>query len=189
MAWYVWDGKRKRFVASERPPRDPQLVEALKGLVVRLADVKDRGKILEFHKEAIETEPEIWHPEEMDLKGFRRVLDRWDPAVYPNDFIFVADLEGKIIGVLQLSISYRILGGGPSAWVEDIFVLKRFRGYGVGSRLMGFAERLAEGKGCKSLNLLVDPNNLAGQCFYRHLGFEITETGWAILKLGSVEER
>ena len=183
MGWYVWDGKEERFVAAERPPRDPQLAEALKGLVIRLADAGDRGKIFEFRKEAIETEPDIWHPEEMDLDGFRRILEGWDPAAYPNDFVLVADLDGKIIGVLQLGISYRILENGPSAWVEDIFVLKRFRGYGVGSRLMESAKRLAVEKGCRSLNLLVDPDNLAGRSFYRHLGFEITDTGWAILKL------
>ena|GEM_PF-1781863 len=181
--WYVWDGGKDRFVGTERPPRDPQLLEALKSLKIRVADASDRQRLLEFRREAFETEPEIWLPDELDLDEIRGNLERWDPSEYPNDFIIVAELDGKIVGMLLLTLCYKPFDGGPSAWIEDLFVLKGFRGYKVGTRLVEFAKALAMERGCRALRLIVGLDNLAGLSFYRQCGFEIMEIGLAALEL------
>jgi len=182
--WYAWDGEEERFVRAERPPRDPELVKAMRRLKIRLAKVDDRGKLLEFRRVALETEPEIWLPDELDLNKIRKNIDGWEPSKYPNDYMIVAELDGRIIGYLHLSICYRLFDGGPSAWVKDVFVLKKYRGYKVGTRLMDFAKEIARRKGCRTLRLIVGLENLAGLRFYKQCGFNIIKVGLATLKLG-----
>ena len=181
--WYIWDGAEERFVRGRRPPRDLKLVEAMQRLKIRLARVGDREKLLEFRREAFESEPDIWLPDELDLDEIRRNIDGWEPSRYPNDHIVVAELDGRIIGYLHLSICYRLFDGGPSAWVKDVFVLKKYRGYKVGTRLMESAKEIARRRGCKTLRLIVGLENLAGLGFYKHCGFNIVKVGLATLKL------
>ncbi|RLE87781.1 MAG: hypothetical protein DRJ49_05965 [Thermoprotei archaeon] len=183
--WYVWDGMKAQFVCTKRPPQDPELIKALQRLKIRLAEVDDREKLLEFRRIALETEPEIWLPDELDLNEIRRNVYGWDSSKYPNDYIIVAELDGRIIGYLHLSICYRLFDGGPSAWIKDVFVLKKYRGYKVGTRLIEFAKEIAKKRGCKILRLIVGLENLAGLVFYKQCGFNIIKVGLATLKLSS----
>ncbi|MCS7364889.1 MAG: GNAT family N-acetyltransferase [archaeon GB-1867-035] len=181
--WYVWNGVKNRFVPAKRPPQDPKIAKAMQRLKIRLATTNDRQKLFNFRREAIETEPEIWLPDELDLNKIRKNINEWEPSEYPNNFIIVAELNGKIIGFLHLTICYRLFNGGPSAWVEDLFVLKNFRGYKVGTKLMEFAKEIAREKGCKTLKLIVGLENLAGLRFYRQCGFKTIKVGLATMKL------
>ncbi|MDJ0270126.1 MAG: GNAT family N-acetyltransferase [Aigarchaeota archaeon] len=183
MVWYVWDEEDERFVRTRRPPQDSKPAKAIRRAKIRVAGVKDRQKLFEFRREAIETEPEIWLPDELDLHEIRKNIKEWKTAAYSNNFIIVAELGEKIIGFLHLTIYYRLFNGGPSAWVEDIFVLKNFRGYKVGTRLVRFAREIAKRKGCKTLRLIVGLENLAGLRFYKQCGFKISRIGLAIMRL------
>ena len=181
--WYVWDGVDERFVRIRRPPQDSKLAKAIRRVKIRVAGMRDKQKLFEFRREALETEPEIWLPDELDLHKVRKNIKEWNLAEYPNDFIIIAELEGKIIGFLHLTICYRLFDGGPSAWVEDIFVLKNFRGYKVGTKLVRFAREIAKRRRCKTLRLIVGLENLAGLKFYRRCGFKISKIGLATMKL------
>lgn len=184
--WYVWNDAKEHFVRTRRPPRDARLVEALKKqLKIRLADARDRQKLFEFQRECFETEPEIWLPGEANLRQVREGLKRWSPAEYPNEFVIVAELKRRIIGLLLLVVCYRFDDGRPSAWIENIFVLKDFRGYKVATRLIEFAKKLARRKGCERLSLIVGLRNLAALRFYKKCGFRIKEIGRASLELKS----
>ena len=146
----MWNDAKERFVRAKRPPKDARLAEALeKQLRIRLAGVQDRQKLFKFHREAYETEPEIWIEGELNFRGIRAGLGRWTPADYPNSFVVVAELNKKIVGLLLLVIYYRSVDGRPSAQVKDLFVLKSFRGYKVATRLLEFAKKLSrEGSLC-----------------------------------------
>lgn len=174
--WYVWNDAKERFVRVKRPPRDARLAAVLKKrLKIRLADVRDRQKLYEFQRACFETEPEIWLPGETDLHKVRMGLHRWDPADYPNEFVIVAELDGKIIGLLLLVVCYRFDNGCPLARIENIFVLKDFRGYKVATRLVEFAKKLAQQQGCEVLSLIVGLRNLAALRFYKRCGFKVNK--------------
>lgn len=174
--WHVWDDAKERFVRAKRPPRDAHLAEMLeKQLKIRVAAVQDRKRLLEFYRAAFETEPGIWPSGEADLRKVRKGLDQWRPADYPNDLVIIAELEGKIIGLLLLVVYYRFDNVSPSAWIENLFVLKAFRGYKVATRLVEFTKELAEQRGCKALSLIVGLRNPAGLRFYSHCGFNINK--------------
>lgn len=181
--WYLWDGVKECFVSSQRPPKNARLAAKLQRVRVRLAGSRDRQKLFEFQRESLETEPEIWV--NFDLQEVREGLERWEPSAYPNSFVIIAELDRKIIGLLLLVIYYRFDNGCPSADIEDLFVLKDFRGYKVATRLVEFASKLALQKGCEALGVSVGPRNLAALSFYRENGFEvqIKEVGLASLTL------
>ncbi|MCR4405172.1 MAG: GNAT family N-acetyltransferase [Candidatus Acetothermia bacterium] len=104
----------------------------------------------------------------------------------PNDFVIVAELDRKIIGLLLLIFYYRFDEACPSAWIENLFVLKAFRGYRVATRLVDLAKELAKRRGCKALSLIVGLRNLAGLRFYRQCGFKINKAvGLASQELGN----
>ena len=48
----------------------------MRQLKIRLANVDDREKLLEFRRVAFETEPEIWLPDELDLDEIRKNIDK-----------------------------------------------------------------------------------------------------------------
>jgi ribosomal protein S18 acetylase RimI-like enzyme len=185
-AWYLWDAERERFVRAPYPPRDERRADALKRVKIRLADGQDRRKLLAFKREALETEPEIWLPSERDLKRAEQSLERWSPEAYPNNFLAVAEFDQKIIGLLLLVIHYHP-NRGPRARIEDLFVLKDFRGYGIASRLLEFAKRLAEERGCEELNLIVGLRNPPALRLYKKQGFHINKmVALASLELGRI---
>lgn len=111
-------------------------------------------------------------------------INRWRPSEYPSDYMIIAEFNNKIICFLHLSICYKLFDGGPFAWVEDLFVLKDFRGYKIGTRLIEFAKKLAKERECRVLRLIVGLDNLAGLRFYKQCGFKISKIGLATIKLG-----
>jgi len=170
-AWYVWDAERECFVRAPYPLRDTRRAAALKRVKIRLANGQDRRKLLTFKHKALETEPEIWLTSERDLKRAEKSLERWNPAACPNNFLVVAEFDWEIIGLLLLVIHYHPISG-PRARVEDLFVLKDFRGYGIATRLLEFARRLAGERGCEELNLIVGLKNLPALRLYRKHDFQ-----------------
>jgi ribosomal protein S18 acetylase RimI-like enzyme len=95
-----------------------------------------------------------------------------------NNRLIVAEMEGKVVGTLQLtltpSISFR---GGKRATVESVRVDERFRGTGIGRKMMLFAIAVAKDKGCISMQLTTNGDRTDAQRFYRQLGFEASHIG------------
>lgn len=96
----------------------------------------------------------------------------------PNNEIIVADVDGVVIGMLQLtytpSISFQ---GGKRATVESVRVDEKFRGRGVGRELMRWTIERAKGAECVSMQLTTNAEREAAQRFYRSLGFEASHVG------------
>jgi GNAT superfamily N-acetyltransferase len=73
---------------------------------------------------------------------------------------------------VQLVISTAM--GTPSAWFEDLVIQERFRGQGVGKKLLDKAREWANEKGAKRIQLLADADNSPALKFYQHVGLQPT---------------
>ncbi len=92
----------------------------------------------------------------------------------PGSVVFVARLEGRIVGSLTL-VLYRI-PTGVKAWIEDVVVDEAARGHGIGELLNRAALDEASRRGVKGVSLTSRPSREAANRLYQRIGFTTRET-------------
>ena len=106
------------------------------------------------------------------VKAFREI------ETDANNELIIAELDGKVIGTLQLtytpSLSYR---GSKRCTVESVRVDASLRGKGIGKEMMLWAIARAKEKGCISMQLTSHNDREDAHRFYEQLGFAKTHVG------------
>jgi ribosomal protein S18 acetylase RimI-like enzyme len=97
-----------------------------------------------------------------------------DIVACPESDLFVAELDGRIVGALTLA-TYRI-PTGLKAWIEDVVVDEAARGHGVGEALNQAALESARARGAKHVSLTSRPSRGAANRLYQRIGFDPYET-------------
>ena len=92
----------------------------------------------------------------------------------PATLLFVARLDGRIVGVLTLAL-FR-LPTGLRAWIEDVVVDVDARGSGVGELLNRAALDEAKRRGAVTVDLTSRPLRKDANRLYRRLGFVARDT-------------
>ena len=92
----------------------------------------------------------------------------------PGSVVFVARLDGVIVGTLTL-VLYRI-PTGLKAWIEDVVVDGAARGHGVGDSLNQAALAEARARGAKAVSLTSRPSREAANRLYQRIGFTQRDT-------------
>ena len=96
--------------------------------------------------------------------------------------LVVAEIEGAIVGTLQLTLIPNISRqGGRRALVEAVFVDGRYQGLGIGRRLMQWAIDAARESGCSLVQLTTNKQREAAHRFYESLGFVGSHTGMKLV--------
>jgi GNAT superfamily N-acetyltransferase len=76
------------------------------------------------------------------------------------------------VGVAILSFSHQLERGGPTAWLDELYVVPESRGRGVGRSLLRRALREARREGCESVHLEVVRGHGRAARLYVREGFE-----------------
>ena len=84
----------------------------------------------------------------------------------------VAELDGEVVGVIDMEYHQRLGDHRPQARVNDVVVTERARGAGVGTALLGRAEELARKRGCFRMALVTASWREASIAFYRREGWQ-----------------
>lgn len=106
------------------------------------------------------------------LEAFREI----EPD--PNNELWVADLEGVVIGSFQLTFIPGLTRGGMRrALVEAVFVHPAHRKQRVGEAMMNHALARARERGCRMMQLTSDLRRTDAHRFYARLGFEASHVG------------
>lgn len=96
----------------------------------------------------------------------------------PNNELIVAELDGEIVGTLQLvvtpSLSYK---GSKRSMVESVRVDSKLRGQGIGRQMMLCAMERARERGCISMHLTSHNEREDAHRFYEKLGFAKSHVG------------
>ena len=142
---------------------------------MRLAVVDDLSAIVQLLADDFlgQQREDISEPlNENYLKAFREI------EADPNNELIVAELDGKVIGTLQLvvtpSLSYK---GSKRSIVESVRVDSSLRGQGIGRELMLWAIEHAKQRGCVSMHLTSHNDRTDAHRFYESLGFVKSHTG------------
>lgn len=102
----------------------------------------------------------------------------------PNTIIFVAELDGVVIGSVKLvdGLAPTCISGRHPIEIARLYVDSLYFRSGIGSRLMRCCFDEAASKGCDTVWLGVWENNYRARDFYRKWNF--TEVGSHIFQLG-----
>lgn len=92
----------------------------------------------------------------------------------PTSIVFVARLDGQIVGALTL-VFCRI-PTGIKTWIEDVVVDDAARGHGVGDALNRAALDAARDRGVKGVSLTSRPSREAANRLYQRIGFTARQT-------------
>jgi len=104
-----------------------------------------------------------------------------------DNTLVVAEIEGAIVGTLQLTLIPNLtMQGGKRALVEAVFVDEKYRGMGIGRQLMQWAVDTARESNCCMVQLTTNKQRAAAHRFYESLGFVGSHTGMKLV-LGQSE--
>ncbi|WP_148269935.1 GNAT family N-acetyltransferase [Desulfitobacterium dehalogenans] len=93
---------------------------------------------------------------------------------YPDYSIYVAEIEGNIVGTFSLAIMDNVAHrGAPSGLVEDVIVAENYQRMGIGKRMMTAAMEICKQKGCYKMALSSNVKRKDAHKFYESLGFKI----------------
>jgi GNAT superfamily N-acetyltransferase len=93
----------------------------------------------------------------------------------PADRVFVAELEGEVVGAASVHVGLTLEYDEPAAKLSAIVVDEDHRRQGIGEALAKAVEEEAEAQGCCLVFLTTAERRADAHAFYRRLGYE--ETG------------
>jgi GNAT superfamily N-acetyltransferase len=95
-----------------------------------------------------------------------------------NNELLVAEVNGKIIGILQLTfIPYLTFQGGKRAQIEAVHVDGRYRNQGIGNRMIEWAILRARQENCHLVQLTTNKQRTDAHRFYERFGFVASHEG------------
>jgi GNAT superfamily N-acetyltransferase len=97
----------------------------------------------------------------------------FDEAGYLEQGIFLLRKDGEAAGTLCVMREY---ADSQTAEVIALSVARRYRGRGLGRRLLRFANAFAVRRGFSAVILSVNAENRSALCLYRSEGFDLVET-------------
>jgi GNAT superfamily N-acetyltransferase len=154
---------------------------------IRPAVAEDVPQILEFIRALAEyeREPDAVTATEADL-----LRDGFGPN--PYYWCLIGEEDGVPAGFALCFYSYSTWLGRPGVYLEDLFVLPKFRGLGIGKALLERVAEIAVEKDCPRLGWEVLDWNTPAIDFYRAMGAEFLDSwrnvrvsGEALKRLGS----
>jgi ribosomal protein S18 acetylase RimI-like enzyme len=94
----------------------------------------------------------------------------------PLLLLWVAELDGRVIGYCVGNFIYSTWRGAPGLYVVDLYVDPEARGARIGERLLRAAVREAWQKGARFVRLDVGNGNHGAARFYERVGFHQHQT-------------
>lgn len=89
----------------------------------------------------------------------------------PNEVIYVAVMDLKIIGAASIIIEQKFIhNGGKVGHIEDVVVAKEFQGRGIGQKIVCSLLKYAKKQGCYKTILDCTDDLIP---FYKKLGFKL----------------
>ena len=103
-------------------------------------------------------------------------------AADPNNLLLVAELDGQLVGMMQLTfIPYLTHTGSWRCLVEGVRVHNGFRGRGIGAHMFAHAITQAKERGCRLVQLTSDKQRPDAIRFYEKLGFQASHQGFKLV--------
>lgn len=100
----------------------------------------------------------------------------------PYFHAYIAHSGQEQVGYVFFFFTYSTLLAKPTLFIEDIYVVERFRRYGIGRRLLTFCAAEAKSRGCGRMDWNVLDWNSKAISFYQGCGATV-HTEWSMVRL------
>lgn len=141
----------------------------------RPARLEDLARVVELIADDVVSAERTGAFDGRHLAGFEAI------EADPNNELVVAELDGKVIGTMQLTYVPGISRhGGTRLLVEAVRVDARLRGGGIGRQMMLWAHERGRARGCVLVQLTSDKRRADAHRFYRSLGYEQSHEGFKL---------
>ncbi|OCW56700.1 GNAT family N-acetyltransferase [Hoeflea olei] len=112
-----------------------------------------------------------------DLPAYLAAFDRI--AASANDALYVAVLEGEVVGTFQTTLITSLTGRGSSSMtIEAVHTRADMRGRGIGQVMIRHAIAEAEQAGARLVQLMSNARRVDAHRFYIALGFTQSHAGF-----------
>ena len=138
---------------------------------IRNAKRSDMDVMVDLLGELFSIEADFTIDKARQRRGLKLMLD----GCLKHRCIKVAEAEGQVIGMCTAQTLISSAEGGIVALVEDVVVDHRFRGRGIGRKLMESIEDWARSRGAMRMQLLADRANFSALDFYDKIGWRPTQ--------------
>jgi GNAT superfamily N-acetyltransferase len=132
----------------------------------RLAAIADLALLLELVQEFHEHE-NLPFDENIDRDVLTHFLTH--ESLGQAWLIFQAD---EAIGYIVLTLGYSLEYRGHDAFIDEFYLRPQYRGQGIGTQTLAFAEDTCKVLGVRALHLEVDFNNPNAQKLYRRVDYQ-----------------
>ena len=146
-------------------------------IALRFATADDAGLILDFIRQLADYE-KMTHDVVTDEDQLRRSLfgERRGAEVV------IASYDGEPAGFALFFHNFSTFLGQPGIYLEDLFVIPRLRGHGIGQVLLSHLAEIAVDRGCGRLEWAVLDWNVDAIRFYERLGAKPMDE-WTVFRV------
>ncbi len=95
--------------------------------------------------------------------------------------VLLAEVDGKFIGYAFYFFSYSSFLAKPTLYLEDVFILQKYRRAGIGKLFFKALDKAAKEKKCGRIEFIVLDWNKSAISFYNKLGIKELK-GWKFFR-------
>jgi len=154
----------------------PKLPESGLNISIRQANRDDLADIIAlFAADAVGGHGDTTAPDAFAdyLAAFERIM------AAPNETLYIAELDGVVVGTFQTTILTTLVGRGSSnMMIEAVQTRHDMRGKGIGEAMMRFAVDAARAQGFSRVQLTSNKDRKDAHRFYERVGFEPSHLGF-----------
>lgn len=147
-------------------------------IIIRECNAKDESAFvklnLAFMQEVMAENP-YWTALKMPTEEEMTIAFREALSMPDNILIFVAEVNGEVIGYANTWTVFSIWSGGKALTIDDLYVASPYRRSGIGEKIMEYLILYAEQKGYRRVQLHAELGNERAHNLYRKLGFSEEE--------------
>ena len=135
-------------------------------MTIRIAEDKDLPDILRLY-----SQPDMDNGKVLTLPDATLIFNRM--KTYPDYQVYVAEINGVIVGTYALAILENMAHmGSKSGLIEDVVVSESYQRQGIGSRMMRYAIETCKEKSCYKVSLSSNLRRENAHSFYDSIGFK-----------------
>lgn len=112
---------------------------------------------------------ELWKNRDLDKEALHKVFR--NALVSPQDFAFVAEIDGKATGFTAGVISNCYYHAGILCFISVLVVNEGARGRGIGTKLLNHVEYFSQEMNCDAIELDSNFYREKAHAFYERFGF------------------